>query len=152
MNEHENEPLLRAAVAVVVSLVYLAVQIRQNTRAVRAGAHQAMHDGVSALGLTLSESADLAGIMVKAQIDYDSLTLEERVRVDAFMDRVFGTWENVFFHRQEGLVGPDMWEAWNAAYRRVVVSAPAFIRYWREAKGGFLPDFQQHVEESLSPT
>jgi hypothetical protein len=134
-----------AAIAVLVSLVYLALQIRQNTRAVRAGAHQAMADGISALSLTLSESSDLARIMVKGHADYDSLTLEERVRFDAFVGRVFASWENVFFQRQEGLVGPDMWEAWDEAYCRIV-SAPVFARFWEAARGGFLRDFQQHVE------
>ena len=55
------------AIGVIVSIGYLAIQIRQNTKAVRSSSyHQAAEQTWSSC-LAMSQSADLAAIIVKAQ-------------------------------------------------------------------------------------
>jgi hypothetical protein len=54
-----------AAVAVVVSLVYLATQIRQGTKIARATTRNAIAESAQALSQDVIENADMAEIFVK---------------------------------------------------------------------------------------
>jgi hypothetical protein len=52
-----------SAVAVVISLLYLAVQIRQNTRSPRAGAHQSITSHIAELNRTIVKNAEVARLL-----------------------------------------------------------------------------------------
>jgi hypothetical protein len=54
------------AAGVVVSLMYLAYQVRQNTRATKAGTRQALADGVQRLASDVVEVDDIARVMFDA--------------------------------------------------------------------------------------
>ncbi len=54
------------AIAVVISLIYLAIQIRHNTRAVQSTTHQAVLDGILRVSASLSDSEGMAQISRKA--------------------------------------------------------------------------------------
>jgi hypothetical protein len=51
------------AVVMVISLLYLAVQIRQNTRSLRAGAHQSITSHIAELNRTIVENAEVARLL-----------------------------------------------------------------------------------------
>jgi hypothetical protein len=134
------------AIAVVISLVYLATQIRQNTRAVRSSAHQGIVQTLDRLMLTLANSPDLAHIWTKAHADESSLSPEEEIRLWAFINRVFGTWENIFFQRKQGLVDEEMWETYGTGFIRLATTPP-YQRFWQAERGSFIPAFRKHVDD-----
>jgi hypothetical protein len=65
------------AVAVVLTLGYLAVQIRQNTRTLRTSSHQASLDGFRELNRVLNELPELALIYRRGRNEPDSLPKDE---------------------------------------------------------------------------
>lgn len=136
------------AVAVVISLVYLALQVRQNTRAVRSSVHQAMLDCVFRVSESVSDNPDLARIAHKADRDYDSLTPEELARFEAYADRTFGGWENVFYNAHHGMVGSDIWKSWQRALE-VDLLEPGLRRFWRKRRDQYLPDLAAFVDEFI---
>jgi hypothetical protein len=135
------------AIGVIVTVAYLAIQIRQNTQTVRSAAQQAMFDNTHETRLALSQDPHLAGLLIKANQNYDALTDEERVRFDSFAGLVFGQWENVYFQRDHAAVDPEMWSAWDASYREVA-GAPSFRRVWEIEKHRYIPGFRNHVDRS----
>jgi hypothetical protein len=136
---------LIGALGVVITLAYLAVQIRQNTQTVRSTAQQGMFDNVHTLQLALSQDDELARLVVKANEEYDSLRPEEVLRFSSFAGALFGQWSNVFSQRQHSMVDPEIWMTWEAGYRAVLVS-PAIRRVWESVKEQFTPAFQRHVD------
>ena len=68
------------AVGVVVSLIYLAVQIRRNTRSVRASTFQEAVRDVAILSDLLATDAELSRIWSSGLQDLDALKPDERVR------------------------------------------------------------------------
>ena len=52
-------------IAIVVSLIYVSIQIRQNTKVARAATRQAIADSTESLGNDLLNSAEMAEIFVK---------------------------------------------------------------------------------------
>ena len=59
-----------SAIAVVVSLLYVATQIRQNTSAVRSTSHQAVLDAAQRLSTTLMQHPEVASLVIKANREY----------------------------------------------------------------------------------
>jgi hypothetical protein len=68
-----------AAVAVVVSLIYLAVQIRQNTRTVKLASLQTVQEKYVVRTRMTAESERLAGIIRRGINRFNDLTKEEQV-------------------------------------------------------------------------
>jgi hypothetical protein len=99
-----------AAVAVVVSLIYLAVQIRQNTRSVRASTHHSAHRSAREAEMAIAGSETLAHIFRKGAREPERLTGDERVRFDATMRTFFGWYEDIFFQYRQAMVNRDFWE------------------------------------------
>jgi hypothetical protein len=100
---------LVGALGVIVSLAYLAVQIRQNTRALRSTSyHQAAEQTWSAV-LAVAQDASLAAAYAKL-LDGREPTPEEQVQV-AFADvaLIFG-FENMLRLNEQGLLDPDVWD------------------------------------------
>ena len=71
---------LAGAVAVVLSLVYLALQIRENTRSVKIAAMSSFREGGADFMTTLAQNEELSDIYMRGLADPDSLSMSERQR------------------------------------------------------------------------
>jgi len=69
-----------ASAAVVVSLIYLSVQIRQNTSATRTETSSYIDEALGRMLSAIRSDSEFAGIWLKGCKDLDSLTDIERVR------------------------------------------------------------------------
>lgn len=78
-----------AAVASVVTLAYLALQIRANTTAIRAEGRRAAANSAGAMRVAIAQDGELARMFNVGLADYSKLTPEEKTRfVLAFSDFV----------------------------------------------------------------
>ena len=86
LNELANLGQIIGAIAVVVSLFYVAHQIRQNTYAVRSATVQTVHEHFAKWYHLVAADAALSQIVANGLRDYASLSEQERVRfIAAFM-------------------------------------------------------------------
>ena len=100
---------LLAALGVIVSLVYLAVQIRQNTRAVRSASyHQAAEQTWSA-ALAIAQDESLAEAIALARLGQD-LSPAQEIRIDSVNVAIVFGFENMLRLHEQGLLDPDVWE------------------------------------------
>jgi len=93
---------------VIVTLIYLATQIRQNTRVVRAAAHHSNSQGWNDLNAALGSDAEAARILLQGSRGYSDLKPEERFRFTLLMRAIMGRHEAEFFQIREGLVDADL--------------------------------------------
>ena len=75
------------AIAVVVTLFYLAAQMRQNTRAMRASARQALIDTFYDHVWEMGRDAELSDLIGRGLSDFDALSDTERARFDHLLSR-----------------------------------------------------------------
>lgn len=116
------------AMAVVISLVYLASQIRiQNTESQVAS----MHEISEAYRDSLANFADgeIAAISLKANNDFESLTDIEVMQLIASVQRVFRVWEEAFIQFQKGRLDTRMWRPMNRQFLSYL-SFPFCQRVW----------------------
>ena len=142
---------LVAAVGVIVSLIYLARQIRQNTKSVQASAFQeVMRDGYGIIDL-LASDADLSHIYWTGLHDLESLSSEERRRFGALMLGLFRRMENGVFQTERGMLDPASWVGMRNTVQRSL-SQPGGAAWWSRAQDLFSPAFQEYVNRELMPS
>jgi hypothetical protein len=135
-----------SGLAVVVTLVYLALQIRHNTRAVRSSMHQDMVESTLRIAESVSDNENVGRIVLKADADFDSLTEEEKIRFEAYAERVFGNFESVFYSYRNSMIEQDLWESWESAYL-TDISRDAMRRFWKDERPLHLRDFMDFVDK-----
>lgn len=129
------------AVAVVISLVYLAIQVRQNTRAIAAQAARDALAAVREFNQHLMVNPPLARIFRIGQEDPSALTESE---LEQFVHIVFTflkTAEAVHAQSMKGTLDADTWRAWERVFMTWARS-PGFAAYWSIRKDLFTPAFQ----------
>ena len=110
---------LIGALAVICTLVYLAVQIRQNTNAVKSAATESSVKAVNDVRLVLSQDSELVDIYLKGIGDPSLLSPAEEVRFRVFIQCILWSAWNLF--QQARLSGnPDIWETQEAVLCRVL--------------------------------
>jgi hypothetical protein len=135
-----------AAVGVIVSLIYLAFQIRQNTRSIRAAAVHQATVGASDFSRSLAESEELAHIFIAGLRGYEQLDTEEkRTRWLSLASIQFRHYEDVFLQYQNGTVGAESWEGWRNSMRPFLAS-PGFSMFWNLRGDTFAASFRTVVE------
>jgi hypothetical protein len=135
-----------AAVAVIVSLIYLAVQIRQNTQSMHAAAAHQATVGASVFTMPIAESEELARIFSTGLFRPDQLTTEEeRIRWLVLFITLFRHYEDVFLQYKNGTVGAESWEAWLNAMRPFL-AYPGFAAFWGVRGDTFTASFRGVVE------
>ena len=100
---------LLGAAAVVISLLYLAAQIRQNTRQSRAAAQQAI---VHELGNALraqAQNQEWATLLVRGLNDLDSLTQIEKMQFLSHIGHIFRLYESAYLRNLDGSLDPRFW-------------------------------------------
>ena len=115
------------AVAVVVSLIYLAIQIRQNTkqieehtRAVRAAAlHASLSYGLDTR-ISVFSSGDVASIYARGLENPGSLDKMEIERFRLMMASIVDTFLNMYSQTKMSGFSPETWEGQAISARRVL--------------------------------
>jgi len=135
---------LVGALAVVGSLAYVAVQIRQNTKATR---QQGYHDLVTRRGeLFFSEvvrSKEVASMFFKGMAGEPDDEIDSQ-RFVSLMINFMSHFQDAYLQHEIGIVEDDVW----LAERRILAavrSGPGFDGWWQAASQYFLPRFVDEV-------
>jgi hypothetical protein len=138
------------AVAVVVTLGYLAVQIRQNTSALRASTHQALIDSTLMYQSLTLNNPDVARIRLYGVADPTKLTEEDQFRFRTAMEMLFRLIENAFVQHEEGTLGGDGWHRYAETVRHHFRDYPSVGDWWNSPRIPFGPRFSAWVDEQLA--
>lgn len=133
------------ATAVLITLGYLAVQIRQNTQAVRASALDSSVTSIMTVRGSIAESAELSAIFDKGIADPESLNELEGTRFRFLMQNVMWGFWNV--HAQSGYanLSTSVWEAQLPIVARVMTS-PGGRWFWESFRHEFEASFRVEVD------
>jgi hypothetical protein len=121
-------------IAVVVSLVYLASQIRQNSRLVRASSASTQSEANTSFSALVVQDPDVARLLLEGGADRESLSEIDRRRFDSMMAMTFEGLNNQFEFIEDGLVGPRVSERAQLIIPRIFqqLGVQSYWRDWRE--------------------
>ena len=133
-----------AAVATVLSLLFVGVQIRQNTRATRAAAHHSVSDSLNEMNRMFAENADLTKIWLTGMQDRKALSPEEKWRFDSVMRAYMHVCETMFVQTELGS-GDDSIRLAEEEGIKTVMASPGSREWWDENPYGFCAEFRSYV-------
>ena len=139
---------LLGGVAVVVSLIYLALQIRQNTETVRASTFQQAAASSSALAEQLSLDPELTRIFTSGVNELASLSEEDLPRFTFMGISFYRQLGNLHHQSRKGLINEEDWEGIRESYLRTI-SRPGMETWWQENSYRFNRHFRSFIDEEL---
>jgi hypothetical protein len=138
------------AVGLIVSLIYVAYELSQNTVAIRAQAHQQLVEITLSIQEPEVMDSRIAELVFKANTNWESLTGVEKHQYRIMLARYMNIWELAFYNHQDGVLSDEVWESWDSGMRHASES-PAWRGYWQhwqETDGsGFGKSFIDHVNQ-----
>jgi hypothetical protein len=140
-----------SGVAVVLSLVYLAVQIRQNTRAQRTDSYARALDRIAQIQGRMSQEGELADILRKGLVDHRQLSERERIQFTWIFYEMFGAFEFIFHQSRGAALADDVWQRWSATLLWWL-SFPGVRAWWDARPSPFTPSFTEFIESHRSAT
>ena len=132
--------------AIIASLIFVGLQVRENTRITMLTSDRALDQQNLALNLSVTDSNNFASILVRAELDRDDLEAAERARFDNYCFSRFGGYENVIANRTEGFIPDDEYNVW-ATHFKYRFDKPGYRQFWDEYRKGYFPDFRAWVDE-----
>ncbi|NCF20165.1 MAG: hypothetical protein GWP63_18170 [Haliea sp.] len=99
-------------IAVIVSLIYVGVQIRRNTKSSQSQANQSAHESLANVSLEVAKDRDFSNLTRKGMIAFEELTEEEKFQFLLLMVTVFRRFENVFYQYKKGFLEKELWEGY----------------------------------------
>ena len=134
---------------VVVSLVYLAYQMRQNNRSLRADTYGRLLDRMSALQSRLSADPDLNRVFMIGAENPERLSREARIRFTWALYELLGNGEFMYHQWREGALSPPVWERWQATLGWWF-SHPGIRAWWASRPTPFAKDFEAFCDDLIS--
>lgn len=134
------------AIAVVISLIYVGLGVRQNTDAIQVANHQALVSMDMEKNSWLRE-AEFAVIYDKAREDLNSLSPTEIRQYFTFVVDTLNAWEFAFITYNNGAMDDTIWNGWDGFYR-AEMETEGYRQFWSD-NPTFSPDFSNYVNAIL---
>jgi hypothetical protein len=133
------------AIAVVLSLVYVAAQVRHNTAAL---SRAASADAIAAIrhwNQSLIDDPVMVRIFSKGVEDMNALDDDGRARFVVLMLNFLKTFENMHYQFSTGAMEPEVWRGWGEL-GALYLTAPGIRQYWSERRPLFSREFQTWMD------
>ena len=137
--------------AVVVSLIFVAHSVNQNTAAIQGSTENLIFERHTALTTNFMSDPSLAEILVKMRSDNPTLTEVEAVRWEKYQLNLLDTWALAYNRHERGLLAPQQWNEWDRYFIELFQTGGEKLTKdrWEEWKYGYGDDFWSHVGQAL---
>ena len=138
------------AAGVIITLVYLALQIQQNTKAIRLNTLRSTNEGFRSQAALIGASSDVAAIYTTGLTEPETLNLTERVQFYALLHNQVRGYEEAFYQHAEGALDKKIWSGMHGQMLNTS-TLPGFKVYWQDRRDWYSSSFQRQVENVLFP-
>ena len=139
------------ALGVVLSLVYLAIQIRQNTRSTVASTEMDARRAWSDWDALFARDRDLTELVQRGLSDFGKLDGPDVGRFNSILLSLLRIGEMLHRQHERGLIDTELWQAWQVSIDRHL--APPGAKAWLSALRPldlFGRSFREHIESRLA--
>jgi hypothetical protein len=134
-----------AAIGLIPSLIYLAIQVREQNRVNRRASLDLHSTQQIELIRTINESPDFSSIYLRGLKDFESLDPASRLRFGAYLMRVFRYWDGIYFHYADGAMPPQFWQSVRRQIQDVV-AYPGVQAWWASRKHWYTEEFNALID------
>ena len=136
---------LLGVIGVIGSLVFVALEIRQNTDAVRSSTIQAIAELSYDSTITLVNNNELRAARLAAESG--EMTADQVSQLDSWYSALMRIQQNRLLQAQLGIL--DIEDAMQIGGRARAYRQPYFENYWSRRKHHYPLEFQEYIEEHV---
>jgi len=136
------------AIGVILTLGYLAVQIRANTAALKAEGSRANRVSGAPISVAIAQSSETARIFNSGLADFDSLTPEEQTRFSFLLGDMIGNTANRYAEVELGILSETEF-AEDTLRIAPLLKAPGGRAFWKRFSGWFPSNFREYVTKQI---
>jgi hypothetical protein len=126
---------LISTISVIVSLIYLASKIRENTRSMRRAAEREITRDLNELSRYFIEMPDLTELYFRSQEQPQELTPSERFRLERLYAYIFSSFQSALAYHKDGHLGDESIKTY-AKSIQPLFDQPIVSEWW-EKEGQF---------------
>ena len=135
-------------IGVIASLIYLASQIRQNSRLLRTSAASTTAQLHTSQNIVIAQDAEVSRLFYAGCNDSASLSREDYARWGSMVGfQVQGMHQSFEFH-EKGIGTEASWH-WTDNGMRWFAAQPGFRAWWTDSGYGYMPSFREYVGQLI---
>jgi hypothetical protein len=140
---------LIGGIAIIVSLIYVGIQVNDNAGAVRSAAANDANGAMQSWYLEIGSNQQASELWYGAMTSEAVRSNQEEFQFLMMTHAAFLGFQNSYLLAEEGTIDPELREALNAAILGVK-DLPGMSRYWRQRRSYLHKDFVEYVNELLT--
>jgi hypothetical protein len=139
------------SIGVIFSLVFVGLQIRQNTAALQRNEHNSTMSQWTVVRMAIAQNRELAEFMTAGLSGERTMDAADQLRLEQFLQEHAWAAFHIWDRTQRGVFPDGTFEMTGGALLRSLLLTPRGSTWWRDAKGvGFLPTFVADVDALLA--
>ena len=138
-----------AAIATLATLVYLALQIRQNTRSVQAQSHHAITDSFNHLNGIVGTDVAAARVLRLGMEGLETLSDDEQASFGFLMLAYMRIFETLYFQRENSVMSDQLYLAEQGS-THWMFSHAGVRDWWNSNEISFSPEFRHNVDQQIA--
>jgi hypothetical protein len=142
-----------ASVGVIVSLIFVGLQIRQNTGALERNEHNSTMAQWTVIRMAIAKNRDIAELMTAGLHGEGALGAADQLRLEQMLSENAWASFHIWERTQRGIFPKGTFELTTGAHLSGLLNTVRGAAWWRSAKhSGFIPGFVADVDAVLAST
>ncbi len=134
------------AVAVVVSVIYLAIQIQENTNELQnQGYYNALMMGQRPIEIEVSDP-EMSSLVLRGHADPSLLSPAEWERFSKHQFMHINSWEYMYYSHDARSIPATLWIGADAFYRGLIAKHYGLRQFWEEYQEAYAEPFNSYVD------
>jgi hypothetical protein len=140
-----------ASIGVIVSLIFLASQIKYNTAALQRNEHNSTMEQWTVLRQAIAQNREIAELMTTGLSGERALDAADQLRLEQMLQEYAWASFHIWDRTQRGVFPKGTFEATAGAFLCGLLTTPHGGTWWQNAKNmGFIPAFVSDVDAVLA--
>jgi hypothetical protein len=138
------------AIGVVISLLYVAVQIRGSNKAIKGATYHSIISTYAEIEARITQEPEATRIYQLGCEDPEALTKEEALRFKEIVCSIFNFYENIHYQYINDLLEEPLWASW-CNYMRIKLQYPGIAKYWENNGYLYSRAFREYIKSGKCP-
>jgi hypothetical protein len=139
---------ISAAIATIATLVYLAMQIRDNTVVQKAEARRAVQAITSEYCTVISQDKEVAKMFTAGLMNINTLDDSERIQFFFLFAMIVGAADQTFADYQLNIIDEELFLTGSFSVCRML-KTPGGKEFWTVNSGSYTKAFRDYIESSV---
>ncbi len=133
---------------IAITVIFLTLQMRQNTKALHSNAAQNAHEMISDVYELMIVDPALTNVFIRGMRDPATLSEVETAQFTMYWMRNFFCFQNWYYQSQQGVLDEQFWSSYSAILTDIY-QTPGIRQFWERRGHYYSKDFRTYLDTDL---